>query len=298
MQLHDHNNIERLYLKTLATDIKTLAVLACEKDAGVTTLAMALAQRHLLAKRSVLYVELNSIRPTMSALCPFDSGALPHNPLNKDQLQNPSPDKNDAFLNENFDAEINENADMKVNTTTDNCGIDERLSSTNNSDIRQKNHLNEPMLIQPKDQQAVITGILAPSDRNDILALRNTTTLREHIDNIAKDFDAVIIDCAPLCGAMGDDSSASVPADIVASVCDASILIVQGGVTKAPILKRALNLLASHDKKPTAIAINQQYNPTLGQELIREILRLQKYLPRLTGWLSQKVKHSLLMHPL
>lgn len=234
MQLYDHNNLERLYLTTLGSGIKTLAVAGVEPGAGCTTLAMALAQRHLLAHHSVLYVELNSLAPSMSAICQLD--------------------QND------------------VATT--------------------------PMLVTSSVTDAVVTGVLAPQDKLHIVELRQPQTLKRYIEEMGQGFDAMVIDCAPLCGHTDEESALAVPADIVARVTDNTILVIKGGVTKAPLLKRALSLMKAQNVAPTAIAVNQQHNPSLGQELIREAERLKPYLPKVSRWLTQKIRTSLLMQPL
>lgn len=234
MQLYDHNNLERLYLSTLGTGIKTLTVAGVEPNAGCTTLAMALAQRHLLAHHSVLYVELNSLAPSMSAVCRLDN---------------------------------------------DDSGC-------------------TPMLVSSSVTDAVVTGVLAPQNKRHIVELRQPQTLKKYIDEISQGFDATIIDCAPLCGHVDEESTLAVPADIVARVTDNTILVIKGGVTKAPVLKRAIALMQAQAVTPTAIAINQQFNPSLGQELIREADRLTPFLPKVSRWLAQKIRASLLMQPL
>lgn len=235
MQLYDHNNLERLYLKTLGNKHKTLAIMGCESGVGATTLATALAQRHLLAHHSVLYLELNSLAPSMSALCQLNQ-------------------------NESFD--------------------------------------DTPMLITSQASDAVFTGIMAPQEKKQIINLREPQRLKAFIDHASENFDAVVIDCAPLCGPANHGDTLSIPADIIASVCDNSIVVIKGGQTKAPVLKQALALLEAQNVQPNAIAINQQNNPSLGQELIREAERITPYLPKLSRWISQKIQASLLMQPL
>lgn len=238
MSLYENTNIKRLYLKTLGSGQRIVSIMGTESKVGSTTLAIALAQRHLLAKHSVLYVELNSISPNMYALCDITH--------NTQQTQN-----------------------------------------------------QVPMLISSNDSEEVITGILAPQDKNDILTLSNPILLKNYLDKVSNGFDAIIIDCAPLCASQdSDDIELTIPADMVAAVSDGIILVLKGGATKIPILKKALSLIQLHGKKPTAIAINQQTNPTLGQELIRECMRMQQYFPKLSKWLCSKLKESGLMQPL
>lgn len=249
MQLINHPDLDRLYLKTLGQGLKRVAITACDNHSGVSTLAMALAQRHLLAGHSVLYVEMNSLAPAMTALYDLP-GSNKHNNISE------------------------------TNTT---------LSHT----------IASPMLVAANNTEDVITGVLAPQEQNHILALRNPKTLNKHLESLGQDFDALVIDCAPL-GAQHQQIKANqlVPADLIATVADATILLVQAGKTKAPHLKSAINLLQQHNISPSAIVMNNQFNPSLGQELIREAKRLNKILPKLSQWLSLKISQSLLMIPL
>ena len=235
MVLHDDNNIERVYLKTLGSGVKVLAVMACEPHSGVSSLAMALAQRHLLAEHSVLYIEMNSVTPSMSKLCTIDG---------------------------------------------------EQVLSL------------EPALIESKLDGSVITGLTAPTSKETIVALRNPQRLKSAITTLSADYDAIVIDCAPLCMASYQNTTHTVPSDIIASVSDATLLMVNAGRTKAATLRRSLQALALHAIVPSTVVMNHQSNPTLGQELVRECMRIEKFTPKLTAWLINKIMGSHLMHPL
>ncbi|ASP39663.1 protein SypD [Bacterioplanes sanyensis] len=63
-----HMEIEEIYHQTLARGIRSLAITAANPEEGVSTLAIALAQRSLLAGKSTLLVDLNLYRPTLKSL--------------------------------------------------------------------------------------------------------------------------------------------------------------------------------------------------------------------------------------
>lgn len=263
MQLIHHPDLDRLYLKTLGQGSKRVAVTACDNCSGVSTLAMALAQRHLLAGHSVLYVEMNSLAPAMTALYDLPKTTTPLNTVVKNSSSQTQKD--------------------------DSCDSTTHLSTS----------LTSPMLVTSHNSEDVVTGVLAPQEQNHILALRNPNTLNQHLERLGKNFDALVIDCAPL-GAQHQGTKANqiVPADLIATAVDATILMVLAGKTKAPHLKSAMHLLAQQGIKPHAIVMNNQYNPSLGQELIRESKRIHKILPKASEWLTQKIRDSLLMIPL
>ena len=263
MQLIHHPDLDRLYLKTLGQGSKRVAITACDNCSGVSTLAMALAQRHLLAGHSVLYVEMNSLAPAMTAL--YD---LPKNTTQSD-------------IHDSNTADQNQQSGLGKSTAL----LSTRLAS--------------PMLVTGHNMEDIVTGVLAPQEQNHILALRNPSILNQHLEYLEKNFDALVIDCAPL-GAQHQGTKANqiVPADLIATAVDATILMVLAGKTKAPHLKSAMHLLAQQGIKPHAIVMNNQYNPSLGQELIRESKRIHKIFPKTSYWLSQKIRNSLLMIPL
>ena len=261
MQLLNHCDLDRLYLKTLGAGHKRIAITACDEKSGVSTMAMALAQRHLLAGASVLYVELNSFAPAMTALC--DIG---------------------------IDLENLESPETQATTETHQKSL---------KAAAQTHHLFTPMLVTSSIGDDVVTGVLAPQEQNHILALRNPTTLAKQLDQLGKGFDAIVIDCAPLCSATVENhANQGVPADLVATVADATVVMIQAGVTKAPHLKRSMQLLQQQNVTPAAMVMNNQHNPSLGQELIRQAKRLERCLPKLSGWIQQKINNSLLMLPL
>lgn len=60
-----HIEIERIYAATLGSGIRSLAVTSANSGEGVSSVAMALAQRHLIAGHATLLVDLNLFRPSL-----------------------------------------------------------------------------------------------------------------------------------------------------------------------------------------------------------------------------------------
>ncbi len=58
-----YEEIERIHTATAAQSIRSLAITAANEGEGVSTLALALARRNLLAGRSTLLVDLNLYHP-------------------------------------------------------------------------------------------------------------------------------------------------------------------------------------------------------------------------------------------
>ena len=64
--------IEQIFYQAFAPGHRAIAICAAESGEGVTSLALALAQRQLLAGNSVLVVDLNLYHPTLTPLLSID----------------------------------------------------------------------------------------------------------------------------------------------------------------------------------------------------------------------------------
>ena len=64
--------IEQIFYQAFSPGHRAIAICAAESGEGVTSLALALAQRQLLAGNSVLVVDLNLYRPTLTPLLSID----------------------------------------------------------------------------------------------------------------------------------------------------------------------------------------------------------------------------------
>ena len=70
-----NTELENIYLRSLGCGIRSIAVTSSGRGEGVSTLAVALAERHLLARKSVLLVDLNDEAPSHLALLEADDAA-------------------------------------------------------------------------------------------------------------------------------------------------------------------------------------------------------------------------------
>ncbi|MCP3870950.1 MAG: CpsD/CapB family tyrosine-protein kinase [Gammaproteobacteria bacterium] len=78
--------IERIYSRILAGSTRSLAITSANPGDGVTSIALALAQRSLLAGQSTLLVDLNLYRPSLDGLLRLDTSMSPSGLLSKPQL--------------------------------------------------------------------------------------------------------------------------------------------------------------------------------------------------------------------
>ncbi|MGU3842012.1 chromosome partitioning protein ParA, partial [Vibrio diabolicus] len=67
-----HAEIEQIYLQSEQKGNKTIFVLGCKSEDGVTSVASSLAERLVLAGHNTLYVDLNLFKPAYRTIHEFD----------------------------------------------------------------------------------------------------------------------------------------------------------------------------------------------------------------------------------
>lgn len=131
----------------------------------------------------------------------------------------------------------------------------------------------------------VFTGITAPSTQTKRIAYRDPNHLSKVIHRWSSDYDRVVVDTSPLLQINGSN----IPAQTVASSCDKTLLVVKGGATTNNQLQTALTLLQSGRVSLIGSILNLKDQPTLGQELIRQLKRI-KFLPKS---FKKKLEHQI-----
>lgn len=222
--------IEDVYVSLMARKVQTVAITSANPKEGVTSVAVALAQRHLLAGRSTLLVDLN--------------------------LHNPSLDRQLEL------------ADLP------------RLLG-----LREGGLLPPPQLVGVENQGIALTGVTAPKGREAIIKLRNPGVLEEYIAVWLQVFDSVIFDTSPINVA----STEHIPPERVAAACDGSLLVVLSGRTTEAMAVTAIDRLKSSNAVLLGCLYNDRDNPSLQQELLREVDRLPSFL----GWISKRISRRI-----
>jgi Mrp family chromosome partitioning ATPase len=221
--------VEVIYQQTLAQGVRSLAITSCNPGEGVSTLAIALAQRSLLAGNSTLLVDLNLYHPSLRSLSFGDSSAVS----------------------------------------------------------------SSPQLVGTAGRSLALTGVMAPVRREDILRLRRPQVLRAQIESWHSQFDTVICDTTPF----SRRNANNIPAEQVAGACDGSLLVVLAGHTNHNMVSAAISKLSANDAALLGCILNDQFNPPLRQELLREVDRLPAFMHRpanaIRRWLRQNSLLSL-----
>lgn len=138
-----------------------------------------------------------------------------------------------------------------------------------------------PQLVSVSNNNLTITGISAPSKRENIIKLRQPGVLKQCIGEWLKEYDCVLIDTSPL----NRVNAQNIPAEQVAAACDGAILSVLTGQTSEVMISNAVNKLNTSKANILGCVFNDRDNPSLKNELLREVQRFGKICP----WLSRKL---------
>jgi Mrp family chromosome partitioning ATPase len=126
----------------------------------------------------------------------------------------------------------------------------------------------------------------APSLGRPAPLLREAAGLRLlRADWLAR-FDFVILDLAPVLSTDRDDIDAA----MAAGVADGAILSLMTRVATETALIRSVDLLRRADVELLGVVANDRDNPTLGDEIAREIGRLRRLAPRPVARLQRWVR--------
>ncbi|KIP75821.1 chromosome partitioning protein ParA [Vibrio harveyi] len=217
-----HAEIEQIYLQAELKGHRSLCIVACQSEDGVTSVASALAERLILAGHNTLYVDLNLFKPAYNTVHQF-----------------PEQD-----------------------------GIGQ--------------------LIAREEDHQTLVGLTAPSMASTQLAYRDPTMLKKIIETWLDQYDRVVIDTSPLLSLNRNN----IPAQVVAGVCDASILVASYGSTTTTQINQAKKLLENSNANLLGAVLNMKHNAGLKDELIRQVKKL-RFLPgKLKAKISQQIKDS------
>lgn len=265
-----YQEIDRIYAKTLGRGIRSLCVTSSMPNEGTTSVVCALAQRARAVNLNVLVVDMNLYNPVVSRMISADSPAIDNTLLLSNQA---------AYLTDNSDTAILDN---------------------DTGDIAQSDN-NVSSMIKPKDwdnamdyharQVSIRNGptlpvIPIPKDEKNPVKFREHTMLNRMIEQWLVHYDCVIFDTSPLCLI----NQKNIPAQHVATCCDAAVVVVKSGQTQTHQLKEAMEILQTVEVNLAGTVVNDYENPLLGVELLRQCDKLGKRLPRLSNWLSNKIK--------
>ncbi|WP_394251013.1 chromosome partitioning protein ParA [Vibrio profundi] len=134
---------------------------------------------------------------------------------------------------------------------------------------------SDGQLIEHRDTHQTFVGVPAPTQASTLLAYKDPCTLRSAVDKWLTSFDRVIIDTSPLLNL----NKGNIPAQSVASACEATMIVVAYGETSSNHLLQAKTLLTAQTINLVGAVFNMKNTPSFTQELVRQLNKV-KFLPK------------------
>ncbi len=160
-------------------------------------------------------------------------------------------------------------------------------------DITPTSNESVGLLIEHSSTHQMFTGLTVPSNQSALLAYKDPTQLKSAVQTWLSQYDRVICDTSPLL----QINRGNVPAQVVASVCDQTALVVMGGKTSSGQLQKAMKLLDFPSTSLLGSVLNLKHQATLGQEIVREINRFT-FIPQRwrNNWARKILTNDFLAH--
>jgi Mrp family chromosome partitioning ATPase len=141
-------------------------------------------------------------------------------------------------------------------------------------------------LIEHHQTHQLFTGLTIPKAHSTLLNYKDPQLIKHYTQQWLTEFDRVIFDTSPILHLNRN----SIPAQVIASICDQTILVVMSGKTTSGQLEKAVHMLNGQQASLLGTVLNLKQHASLGQELSRQVERF-KIIPaqwrrRWIDWLS------------
>ncbi|SEG29572.1 tyrosine-protein kinase family protein [Vibrio hangzhouensis] len=143
--------------------------------------------------------------------------------------------------------------------------------------------------VQDRQSPKVFLGVIAPSEPRTRLLFKDPSNLRQQVSVWLEQYDRVVIDTSPILNV----NKNNIPAQCVANACDGTYLVALSGVTLSSQIEDAVQSLTegTHTQLLGAI-LNYRDQPTLANEICREIDRLRWLPSKVTQWMKRKIRQN------
>ncbi|AIW14141.1 chromosome partitioning ATPase [Vibrio tubiashii] len=142
-------------------------------------------------------------------------------------------------------------------------------------DIAPSDDDNVGLLVEHASTHQMFTGLTVPNNQSALLAYKDPAQLQNAVTQWLTQYDRVICDTSPLLHI----NRGNIPAQVVASACDQTALVIMGGKTSSGQLEKALQLINNPSISLLGSVLNLKQQATLAQEMVRELNRL-KFIPK------------------
>ncbi|MBR9787035.1 MAG: CpsD/CapB family tyrosine-protein kinase [Vibrionaceae bacterium] len=131
------------------------------------------------------------------------------------------------------------------------------------------------LLVAHASTHQLFTGLTVPNNQSAVLEYKDPTVLKAAVKQWLCQYDRVICDTSPLL----QINRRNIPAQVVASACDQTALVVMGGKTSSGQLEKAMQLINSPSITLLGSILNLKNQASLAQEMVRELNRL-RFIPK------------------
>ncbi|MCG9577563.1 chromosome partitioning protein ParA [Vibrio tubiashii] len=142
-------------------------------------------------------------------------------------------------------------------------------------DIAPSDDDNVGLLVEHASTHQMFTGLTVPNNQSALLAYKDPAQLQNAVTQWLTQYDRVICDTSPLLHI----NRGNIPAQVVASACDQTALVIMGGKTSSGQLEKAMQLISNPSISLLGSVLNLKQQATLAQEMVRELNRL-KFIPK------------------
>lgn len=153
--------------------------------------------------------------------------------------------------------------------------VDLNLFNPAFKDLELFNQGSEGQLIEHIESHKTFVGVPAPREASTQLAYKDPTTLSNVIEKWLDSYDRVIVDTSPLLNI----NRGNIPAQSVASACEATLIVVAYGETSSHHLIHAKALLTAQTINLMGSVLNMKHTPSFTQELVRQLNKV-KFMPK------------------
>ena len=135
-------------------------------------------------------------------------------------------------------------------------------------------------------------GVLPASVTVDPVAVRDTDNWRQMFEVDLVSYDLIVVDAPPVSSV----SDRAIPTEAMAAACAATVLVVLAGVTAERHVRGAVERLSTAGATVCGAVFNDRLNPSLSEELCREVDRFKRIAPGLTARVRNVINRSAILN--
>lgn len=161
-------------------------------------------------------------------------------------------------------------------------------------EISSRSDQAQTQLIQHNQTHQLFTGFVIPTTQAHILGCKDPRQMKQLTQDWLSEFDRIVFDTSPLLHL----NRQSIPAQVIASACDQTVLVVMSSKNTTGQLEKAVQLLNSQQITLLGSVVNLQHHATLGQELARQLERC-RFIPSTwrRQWAGRLISSPFLSQP-